>query len=156
MAFTASKMAACIIAKLRVGWMVEGWAPGVRTIARRLRFHWTTVFVETGVCAPIPAQRTSKRLTVLSMFDLALLIWFQSCILGCGVKYSRKGTEGRSVESHGPLLTLRVPIWGRLRFRFPGHRCMRGEPRDGSVSARRRVGLHFHAILRSEGPWDTP
>ncbi len=33
---------------------------------------------------------------------------------------------------------------------------MRGEPRDGSVPAYGRVGLHFHAILRSERPWDLP
>ena len=39
MALTASYIAACMIAKLRVGWMVAGCAPGVRTITRSVRFH---------------------------------------------------------------------------------------------------------------------
>jgi len=42
MALTASYIAACMMAKLRVGWMVAGWAPGVRTITRSVLFHWIT------------------------------------------------------------------------------------------------------------------
>src|SRR6266478_1571542 len=42
MALTASYIAPCIIAKLRVGWMVAGWAPGVRTMTRSVLFHCTT------------------------------------------------------------------------------------------------------------------
>src|SRR5580704_1068074 len=48
MALTASYIAPCIIAKLRVGWMVAGCAPGVRTITRSVLFHcatWLTGFV---------------------------------------------------------------------------------------------------------------
>src|SRR6516225_3895049 len=42
MALTASYIAACMMAKLRVGWMVAGCAPGVRTITRSVLFHSTT------------------------------------------------------------------------------------------------------------------
>jgi hypothetical protein len=42
MVLTASYIAACIMAKLRVGWTVAGCAPGVRTITRSVLFHWIT------------------------------------------------------------------------------------------------------------------
>src|SRR6266403_1820356 len=42
MALTASYIAACMIAKLRVACTVAGCAPGVRTITRRVRFHCKT------------------------------------------------------------------------------------------------------------------
>src|SRR5580692_6804734 len=42
MVLTASYMAACITAKLRVGWTVAGCAPGVRTIVRSVLFHCIT------------------------------------------------------------------------------------------------------------------
>ena len=42
MLLTASKMAACSMAKLRVECIVGGWAPGVRTIDRRVLFHSMT------------------------------------------------------------------------------------------------------------------
>src|SRR6516164_3386884 len=42
MAFTASYIAPCMMAKLRVGWMVAGCAPGVRTMTRSVLFHCTT------------------------------------------------------------------------------------------------------------------
>src|ERR1041385_8030973 len=35
-------MAACSMAKLRVECSVAGWAPGVRTMTRRVRFHSMT------------------------------------------------------------------------------------------------------------------
>src|SRR5438132_783671 len=49
MALTASYIAACMMAKLRVGWMVAGCAPAVRTITRSALFHCTTWF--TGFVA---------------------------------------------------------------------------------------------------------
>src|SRR3984893_2860301 len=51
-AFTASYIAPCIIAKLRVGWMVAGCAPGVRTMTRSILFHcttWLTGFVAWAI-----------------------------------------------------------------------------------------------------------
>src|SRR6266403_3640822 len=42
MALTASYIAACMIAKLRVGCTVAGCAPGVRTIVRSVLFHCIT------------------------------------------------------------------------------------------------------------------
>src|SRR5882757_11271001 len=44
MAFTASYIAACTMAKLRVGWTLAGCAPGVRTIVRSVLFHCITGF----------------------------------------------------------------------------------------------------------------
>src|SRR5260370_644696 len=52
MALTASYIAACMIAKLRVGWMVAGCAPGVRTITKSVRLHcttWLTGFVVSAI-----------------------------------------------------------------------------------------------------------
>src|SRR6266853_1703302 len=46
MLLPASKMAACSIAKLRVEWIVGGWAPGVRTISSRVLFHSMTWFTD--------------------------------------------------------------------------------------------------------------
>src|SRR5712664_4133082 len=48
MLLTASKMAACSIAKLRVEWIVGGWAPGVRTIASRALVHSMTGLTDCG------------------------------------------------------------------------------------------------------------
>src|SRR5467141_801594 len=42
MALTASYMAPCMIAKLRVAWMVAGCAPGVRTMIKSILFHCST------------------------------------------------------------------------------------------------------------------
>src|SRR5260370_41593317 len=52
MALTASYIAACMIAKLRVGWMVAGCAPGVRTITRSIRFHCKTGLTGCGAESP--------------------------------------------------------------------------------------------------------
>jgi hypothetical protein len=41
-------MAACSIAKLRVEWIVGGWAPGVRTITSKVLFHSITWFTGWG------------------------------------------------------------------------------------------------------------
>src|SRR4029077_7595380 len=41
-----------MIAKLRVGWMVAGCAPGVRTITRSIRFHCTTGLTGCGAESP--------------------------------------------------------------------------------------------------------
>src|ERR1700730_14894893 len=52
MELTASYIAACMIAKLRVGWIVAGCAPGVRTITKSVRFHcttWLTGFVVSAI-----------------------------------------------------------------------------------------------------------
>src|SRR6516225_5272712 len=52
MALTASYIAACMMAKLRVGWTVAGCAPGVRTITRSVLFHsttWLTGFVAWAI-----------------------------------------------------------------------------------------------------------
>src|SRR4029077_12881332 len=51
MALTASYTAACIMAKLRVGWMVAGCAPGVRTMTRSVLFHCTTWLTGVVACA---------------------------------------------------------------------------------------------------------
>src|SRR5690349_16139940 len=56
MALTASYIALCIIAKLRVGWMVAGCAPGVRTMTRRVLFHSTT-WLTGFVACPIAGGR---------------------------------------------------------------------------------------------------
>ena len=40
---TASYIATCRMAKLRVGWMVPGWAPGVLTIFTSSLFQSTTI-----------------------------------------------------------------------------------------------------------------
>src|ERR1700692_4228860 len=48
MVVTASKMATCRIAKLRVECIVGGWAPGVRTITSRVLFHSMTGFTDDG------------------------------------------------------------------------------------------------------------
>src|SRR5205823_6532671 len=52
MALTESYIAACMMAKLRVGWMVAGCAPGVRTTTRSVLFHcttWLTGFVAWAI-----------------------------------------------------------------------------------------------------------
>src|SRR5215831_19091010 len=52
MALTASYIAACMMAKLRVGWTVAGWAPGVRTTTRSVLFHcstWLTGLVASAI-----------------------------------------------------------------------------------------------------------
>ena len=41
-ALTASYTASCVIAKVRVGWMVAGWAPGTRSSCKRAWFHLIT------------------------------------------------------------------------------------------------------------------
>jgi len=41
-AFTASYIARCTIAMLRVGWTVAGCAPGVWRICSSVPFHWMT------------------------------------------------------------------------------------------------------------------
>src|SRR6201996_769862 len=46
MLLTASKMAACSMAKLRVECIVGGWAPSVRTITSRVLFHSMTGFTD--------------------------------------------------------------------------------------------------------------
>ena len=49
---TASYIAPCMVAKLRVGWMVAGCAPGVQTMTRSVRFHcttWLTGFVAWAI-----------------------------------------------------------------------------------------------------------
>src|SRR4029077_19774918 len=51
MVLTASYIAACIMAKLRVGWTVAGCAPGVRTITRSVLFHWITWLTGLGASA---------------------------------------------------------------------------------------------------------
>src|SRR5437899_13088274 len=51
MALTASYIAPCIIAKLRVGWMVAGCAPAVRTMTRSVLFHCTTWLSGCVACA---------------------------------------------------------------------------------------------------------
>src|SRR5882724_7186691 len=48
------------MAKLRVGWTVAGWAPGVRTIANRFRFHWTTGSIDWAVKAAAPVNWAVK------------------------------------------------------------------------------------------------
>jgi hypothetical protein len=67
MALTASKMAACIMAKLRVEWMAAGCAPGVLRITRRLLFHSTaglTKAVEPsdGAASPAPWVELAKEI----------------------------------------------------------------------------------------------
>ena len=51
MALTASYIAPSIIAKLRVGWMVAGCAPGKRTITRSVLFHCATWLIGFVACA---------------------------------------------------------------------------------------------------------
>src|ERR1700738_3889002 len=60
MAFTASYMAACITAKLRVGWTVAGCAPGVRTIVRRTLFHCVTGFSCAVADSALPGEQISR------------------------------------------------------------------------------------------------
>src|ERR1700693_2061131 len=47
-----------MIAKLRVGWTVAGWAPGVRTIVRSVAFQLTTWLTTLTVesCETCPAS----------------------------------------------------------------------------------------------------
>src|ERR1700758_1334254 len=71
MALTASYIAACMMAKLRVGWMVAGCAPGVRTIDRRVLFHcttWLTVCVAWAITgARLAAASTATVVPASSM-----------------------------------------------------------------------------------------
>jgi hypothetical protein len=104
-----------MIAKLRVGWMVPGCAPGVRTMDKRLRFHSTTGFAESAVvlgvriatCACIVALTSIRVKTALIMLRslsflsdgingrflaaIAALSSVQLSILGGREKYSRAG-----------------------------------------------------------------
>src|SRR4029077_3284667 len=67
MAFTASYIAACIMAKLRVGWMVAGCAPAVSTMLRSILFHcttWLTGFVACAVAGARLAAAASKATVV--------------------------------------------------------------------------------------------
>src|ERR1700731_3840739 len=61
MLLTASKMATCRIAKLRVEGIVGGWGPGVRTIFRRALFHSMT---ELTGAVDVAAERSSLSLFV--------------------------------------------------------------------------------------------
>src|SRR4029453_7105399 len=47
----ASYWAACRMGKLRVGWIVAGWAPGVPRIVISRRFQSTTDFPDPGASA---------------------------------------------------------------------------------------------------------
>src|ERR1700759_3940469 len=78
MLLTASKMAACSMAKLRVECIVGGWAPGLRTISSRVLFHsmtgftdceagsgWSSLLVTTTLANPVtelkkPAHRSAQ------------------------------------------------------------------------------------------------
>src|ERR1700688_4714826 len=50
-------MAACTMAKLRVGWMVAGCAPLVRRMLSSSRFHSMTMSPEKRVCSAASATR---------------------------------------------------------------------------------------------------
>src|ERR1700722_10828733 len=85
MLLTASKMAACSIAKLRVECMVGGWAPGVRTINSRVLFHsmtgftddvaeagWSSLLVTVILAKPVtelkkPAHRNASAKTLFTI-----------------------------------------------------------------------------------------
>src|ERR1700693_552943 len=84
MLLTASKMAACSIAKLRVECIVGDWAPGVRTITSRVLFHsmtgftdgteagWSSLFVTVTRAKPVtelqkPAHRNASAKTFFSI-----------------------------------------------------------------------------------------
>src|ERR1700722_9524520 len=60
MLLTASKMAACRMAKLRVEWMVGDWAPGVRTIVRRVLFHSMTALTDCAAEGPSSSPLSAK------------------------------------------------------------------------------------------------
>jgi hypothetical protein len=47
------------MAKLRVGWIVGGCAPGVRTIDKRFLFHWTTGFTDRFVALMVRSAWTA-------------------------------------------------------------------------------------------------
>jgi hypothetical protein len=64
MALTASKIAACNIAKLRVECIEAGWAPGVRTIASRALFHSIT-----GLTESVEAAESSSSLTSVTLAE---------------------------------------------------------------------------------------
>jgi hypothetical protein len=55
MAFTPSWTAGCMIAMLRVGWTVAGWAPGVWRTWSSVRFHSMTWWGWVGL--GVPGQR---------------------------------------------------------------------------------------------------
>src|SRR4029077_108387 len=78
MALTASYIAACMMAKLRVGWTVAGCAPWVRTIIRSCLFHcttWLTGLVASAIAgAGFAAIKTATAVTASNMAFISDLI----------------------------------------------------------------------------------
>jgi hypothetical protein len=66
------------MAKLRVGWIVGDWAPGVRTIASRFRFHWMTGSIDCAVKAGAPLNGAVKAAleSVHAVTNLATVMGF--------------------------------------------------------------------------------
>src|ERR1700752_1154745 len=93
---TASNIAACRIAKLRVEWIVAGCAPGVRTIVSNVRFHSITALTDWAdgaalSCAEapvLPPAWTDRQAPTSAIVIRLLTIRFSpfSLALFCGVQ----------------------------------------------------------------------
>src|SRR5258708_18042571 len=83
MLLTASKMAACSMAKLRVEWIVGDWAPGVRTIASSVLFHsmaglddceagWSSLSVAAALAKPVTQKPAHRIASVRTLFPIEI------------------------------------------------------------------------------------
>src|SRR5712691_3031212 len=63
-----------MIAKLRVGWMVAGCAPAVRTSTRRVRFHCTTGLTDWA-CAERLTQRSVSVRHIFAIISVLSFPW---------------------------------------------------------------------------------
>src|SRR4029077_6999350 len=85
-------MAACMIAKLRVGWMVAGCAPGVRTITRSALFHCKTGLTDWEEESPsllcpyelltCTERMEHKSVSVIKILDIAISPFLLICESG--------------------------------------------------------------------------
>src|SRR6202040_2464194 len=118
MLLTASKMAACSMAKLRVECIVGDWAPGVRTIVSSVLFHsmtgladcagWSSLFVAAALAKPVaelqkPAHRIASVRTLFPI-EITSPSGF-SANAGAWLDHRRGG---------GPVLPTRITEQGRL------------------------------------------
>src|SRR5260221_291038 len=93
-------MAACMTAKLRVGWIAAGWVPGVRTSRKRARFQSRTIVPPSrtpaaGVAPAACAPPTPTAPRVIATASATLLL-----ISGTGSQDAQ--TDRRSPEGDPP------------------------------------------------------
>src|SRR5579871_1231552 len=116
-------MAACIMAKLRVGWIVAGCTPAVRTIERSNLFHSTTGFTVCGEDSAAPTARPVHR-SVRKAASAHLIVVSRLYFVIFGIGYLRLNFLG-TVHTPGRRQSqLSIPVapmdYSRQKFSWMG------------------------------------